>query len=204
MKLRLATIVLAAFGCLLLWSPATAWSAAGDVTLKMEQPPKAGLPYGIAAVVRGADGAPVAQASVRFTFHSDLLGGRQATLGTATTDTTGTARVPVSPRRQDLAFSAVATYGDPPITVEGHRTLRFPASAVAPSGLEAHSRSLLAPVREVMPPVLSIVVALLWLLFLALAVRTVVVIRRGAATRSYGGVHEGVPATPETDAWETE
>lgn len=162
---------------LVVGATAAAAAAGTRIQVRTQPPAKAGLESRIAATLTTEAGSPVTGAEVSFGAVVELLGGRTALLGTAITDATGTAAVPFTPRTAE--YRIVATFGgdEQHAGTQVEQRLTFPPDTVMPyAHLHGHHQ-LLAPVREVMPGAIGLVVVLLWLGLLVLARRTVRTIR---------------------------
>lgn len=147
------------------------------LTVDVEVPDKAELDPRVVATLKTEEGAPVTGAAVSMYAAVELLGERQAFLGTATTDATGTARVPLTPRHPD--YRIVATYaGDAAhAAARNEQAVTFPDGAVEPFAHVHGLHGLLQPVRDLMPQAISLAVGLLWIGLIALTVVTVRTIR---------------------------
>lgn len=141
------------------------------------------LPDHVSARLTDADGDPVGNAPITFWFDLELLGSRKAFAGSATTDATGTARIPVTPRQQTYQVRATYEGDDTHLAIEGTAVLEFPPERVAPVQIVAPP-SKIQTLRTVMPRVMGIVVAILWLFFAAATVYVVRSVRRPAAPNS--------------------
>lgn len=175
-----ATIGLAVLFLALWAAPAAAQTEAPDITVSVEDPSRPELPYRLVAQLTTPDGSAVNGVDVRFGIHTELFGERTAVLGSATTDSTGTARLNVQPRQE--TFDVEASFsGDETLAARSIvETVRFPPDAVVAGGLTHETHSLLAPVQQLMPWVITAVVALLWALLIGLAAHTVARIRLAA------------------------
>lgn len=135
----------------------------------------------VAATLTTVDGSPVGGARIEFRVQVDLLGARTAYLGESMTGATGEARVPFTPRSSTQVIEArfagdqtaglAATVGTGPVS--------FPESHVEQILVE-RPESQLSLLRSVVPRVLGIVVAGLWLFFMFVAVSLARDIRRGS------------------------
>lgn len=138
------------------------------------------LPDHTSARLTDPDGNPIGNAEITFWFELELLGPRRAFAGSAMTDATGTARIPVTPRQE--TYRVRASYAGDQIhpAVEATAVLDFPKERVTPIQIFAPP-SQVQPLRIVMPRAMGIVVALLWLFFAAATVYVVRSVRRPVA-----------------------
>lgn len=141
------------------------------------------LPDYVSARLTDADGKPIGNAPITFWLDVELLGSRKAFAGSATTDATGTARIPATPRQQTYQVRATYAGDDTHLAIEGTAILEFPPERVTPVQIVAPP-SKIQTLRTVMPRVMGIVVALLWLFFAAATVYVVRSVRRPAAPNS--------------------
>lgn len=174
-----------AFGIVSMPTIATAQDPAPEPTtleVGVQLAPKPELPDYAVATLRTVDGSPVGNAEVGFGVQTDFLGGRVASLGHATTDATGIARMPMTAR--DVEQGIVARFGGDESFApsEASAVVRFPDERVVPVGIEASS-SPLSSLRTVTPRVIGIVVAGLWLFFALATVYVVRSVRRGGEER---------------------
>jgi hypothetical protein len=166
----------------LIWLPAFSLPVQAEgsqqtsITIQIERSTLPGIPDYVAARVATDSGQPVASLPVEVWAVVDILGPRSAPLGTAITDATGVARVPITPRRSEYEIRAVFKGSDLYAPAETVVVLTFPAERVEPVEITAPA-SPLATLRTVMPRVMGIVVALLWILFLAAVFYVVKTIR---------------------------
>jgi hypothetical protein len=139
------------------------------------------LPDNVAARLTTGSGEPVAGASIELWATVEILGVRSASLGTAVTDATGIARLPISPRRPDYEIRAEYAGNELYSPAEATVVLSFPEDRVDPMETAAPA-SRLATLRTVMPRVMGIVVALLWIFFAAAVFYVVKTIHRHSTT----------------------
>lgn len=125
-----------------------------------------------------ADGAPVAGATVAFYLERELLGPRFASIGSAVTDVSGSARVAFTPRRNEEPIRVVFAGDADRAGVTADTAVAFPPEWVAAVSMPHHGRGLLSPIRETMPGLIMGAVAILWVFLLGLAASTVRRIRR--------------------------
>lgn len=158
-----------------------AWATEGQqettLAVAVEPPTKEGLDHRLGVTLTTTDGAPVSGARVSAYAVVELLGDRQALLGSGVTDATGVARIPVVPRHPEyrivLRFAGGGEHA--PSTIE--QTVVFPDEAVRAYEHEHGTHALLDPVRRFMPGAISLTVLLLWLGLAVLAVATIRTIR---------------------------
>jgi len=159
-----------------------------SLVVGVERSAMPGLPDHVSARLRDADGKPVGNAPITFWLDVELLGSRKAFAGSATTDATGTARIPLTPRQQTYQVYATYTGDDTHLTIEGTAVLEFPPERVTPVQIVAPP-SQIQTLRTVMPRVMGIVVAILWLFFAAATTYVVRSVRRPAAPNSTSREH---------------
>ena len=147
--------------------PALGQSSEGtDLAVRVERASLPDLPDNIAARLSTDSGEPISGAQIDFWAEVEILGTRRARLGTATTDATGVARVPITPRRTDYRIRVTFAGSEAHAAAETTAALSFPAEKVDPVEISAPS-SPLSSLRTVMPRAMGIVVALLWIFFAA-------------------------------------
>lgn len=148
-------------------------AVATALTIEVEPPLRDDVGYRLAATLTTRQATPVPGARVSVYRVVDLLGEREALLGTAVTDATGKARVPITPRRADLRIAATYAGDDEHAATTTEHPVTFPDDAVEPyAHVHGHSQ-LLQPVRTVMPRAITVAVGLLWLGLLGLLVATI-------------------------------
>ncbi|MDX1619345.1 MAG: hypothetical protein R3320_00040 [Nitriliruptorales bacterium] len=152
--------------------------ATTSLEVRVAPPAKEGLEHRLAVTLRGPDGEPVTNQRVAAYAIFEFLGERQALLGSGTTDATGTALIPVAPRRADYRIVARFTGGDAYAASTTEQQIAFPDEAIEPYSHVHSQHALLEPVRGFMPPAISVTVALLWVGLLGLAVVTIRRIKR--------------------------
>ena len=162
--------------------PALAQSG-GEVSLgvQVERSALPDLPDNVAARLSTGSGEPIGGASVDFWAEVEILGTRSALLGTATTDATGVARVPIFPRRPQYEIRVSFAGNELYAPVETTTVLTFPTERVEPVQITTPTSSL-AGLRTVMPRAMGIVVALLWIFFVAAVFYVVKTIHRDSTT----------------------
>lgn len=192
--------VIAGLGVAIIAAPAVAQDGAGPTQLsdvRVIEPAQPDLPYRVAATLRDLDGSPLGGVVVRFYVETSFLGGRAAYLGDDDTNQSGMASVAIEPRARTLTVTARFEGDDMHAPSQVTDEVTFPDDAVIAS-VEHTTHSLLAPVRELMPRVISALVAGLWLFLIGMTFRTVRTIRR-AEDQAPSPVPErhGVPTSLE-------
>jgi hypothetical protein len=143
----------------------------------------------VAATLRDVDGAPIGGARISFSIHVDFLGGRMAALGSAATDATGVALVPITPRtdtvRVQATFAGDADHAPSDATAD----VRFPDARVVAIDLEPEP-SQLETLRIVVPRVIGIVVGALWIFFALATAYVIRAVRRGGPPNVTTDQHE--------------
>lgn len=153
--------------------PASAEPA--TIELRLVIPPNPDVPPQFVATVRDADGNAMPGIAVEFSRELEFLGTkRTALLGAGTSDVGGAARLVVLPRQEQATVIASVTGSDVSASIEA----TFPEDRVDTFFDPGHEHGLLTPLREVMPPLIAAVVALLWVFVIGLVVTTVRRIRR--------------------------
>lgn len=175
---RIVLVLLAAVGLLGVAAPAAAQTAS-QLSIGVEEPPKAGLPHRVAAQLR-ADGA-VNGVTIRFFVVTDLYG--PAFLGSAVTDATGTARVVIEPRHEELRLRATFAGSEDLSAAQVEGALVFPPEAVVAASDKHAVHGLLAPIQQNMPVAIAVAVALLWLFLGATSARVLLSGREAFAER---------------------
>jgi hypothetical protein len=177
-----AAVILA--GCLgVLAVPGAAGASAAErptpttIAVGVEIPAKPELPPILTARLARADGAPVSEQQVTLSLGVDFLGREWARLGEAVTDAAGVARLPMTPGRERYAVRAAFAGSAGYAPSEDVEEVRFPPRTVRDGG-PLHVHPLLDPVRVVMPPLISGLVAIIWVVLIGLAVWTVRVARK--------------------------
>jgi hypothetical protein len=160
------------------------------LALQTAAPPAPDLPPQIVATLTTDDGRPVTGAQVLVLSAADVAGERLASLGRATTDATGRARVSLTPRHADYRIVARFDGSDGYAPAEVAQDLRFEPDVVTPFAHVHGSHTLLAPIRVAMPRIITGAVAVLWLGLAWLAVTTVRRIRRAPDLGEHGPARE--------------
>ncbi|HEX9889919.1 MAG TPA: hypothetical protein VGA69_10605, partial [Nitriliruptorales bacterium] len=128
------TTTLAVLLSLFASAPAAAQDAPTPTQLSigLEVPPSADLAYRLRATITTDAGAPVTGVTVSLYAAVELLGERAALLGSAVTDATGTARVPVTPRRAEYLIVARFAGDGTHAAGTARQAVTFPADAIEP------------------------------------------------------------------------
>lgn len=146
--------------------PAVGQDEGTMIGVQVERASLPDLPDNVAGRLSTSSGDPISGAELHFWAEVEILGTRSARLGTATTDATGVARVPITPRRTDYRIRVSFLGSEAHAPAETTAELSFPAERVDPVEVSAPS-SPLSSLRTVMPRAMGIVVALLWVFFAA-------------------------------------
>jgi hypothetical protein len=168
--------------CLLLLAPVgLPAQAQGDgdasIRIQVERSALPELPDNVTARLSTDTGDAIGSVPITFWVSVEILGSRSAFLGTATTDATGVARVPITPRYPEYLIRAEFEGNDLYSPAEISSLLSFPVERVDPVEISAPA-SPLTTLRTVMPRVMGIVVAFLWLFFAAAVFYVVKTIHR--------------------------
>lgn len=169
----LASLVVLVF--LLTAPPATAQeeSSAENVdSLSMELviPRNEEVPPQFQVTLTDHAGQPVPGVDVEFTRELEFLGTtRYAVLGTATTDVGGVARLVVLPREESATVIASVDGSEVSATLD----VVFPEDRVDPFFDSDPRPGHLEPLRDLLPPLIAVAVALFWVFIIGLAVSTV-------------------------------
>lgn len=159
------------------WLPAAAADPTPTaIAVGSEPPVKEGLPPSLTARLTSGKGSALGDQTVLFYLEVELAGSRLAFLDKATTDATGVARIQMTPERPQ--YRVVARFEGSPAYAksEGRAEITFSVVTVRPPAAEP----LLSAFKKVMPKVIAVTVALVWVLLIGLAVTTVRAIRRHA------------------------
>lgn len=140
------------------------------IDLRLAIPSNADIPPQFIATVRDTDGDVIPGITVDFSRELEFLGTtRTAPLGSASTDVGGAARLVVQPRQEQATVIATVLGSD----VSARIDATFPEERVDTFFDPEHEHGLLTPLRNVMPYLISAVVAVLWIFVIALVVSTV-------------------------------
>lgn len=136
------------------------------VEVRLDAPPQPALPHAVVVHLTTTDGTAVTGVQVGVYIQVTFFGGRSALLGRAVTDTSGSARVAITPDRATYriraAFSGNETFA-PSETVKG---FTIPPGEIRAT-TEPGRSPLLAGVRRVAPRLLAGLVAVLWVILAA-------------------------------------
>lgn len=181
-----------AVACLLVWLalPAAALGThegegvADEVTVRLSYQPSAiaGVSGQLMAQLAIDDGSPIAGLPVEFLREVSFLGPRMISLGQATSDAYGTAVMPLA-NVEGATLQIVARFaGDEHYQAfEQTADIRVSATAARPASQPEAGGSgapSLAVFATVMPPLLMLVAAGIWLLMFGLSAKTALAIRR--------------------------
>jgi hypothetical protein len=148
-----------------------------SLTMELVIPRNEEVPPQLRVVVTDGAGQPVPGAQVEFNRELEFLGTtRQAALGSATTDVGGVARLVVMPREEIATVIASVSGSEATAVLD----VVFPAERVDPFFDPDPEPGRLEPLRDLMPTIVAIAVALLWVFVIGLAVTTVSRIKRAA------------------------
>lgn len=167
---------------------------ADEVSVRLSYQPAAvaGVSGQLMAQLAMDDGSPIAGVPVEFLREVSFLGPRMIRLGQATTDAYGTAFLPMA-NAEGAALRIVARFAGDELYQAFEQTadIRVTATAARPATQPEAGGSgapSLAVFAMVMPPLLMLVAAGMWLLMFGLSARTVLAIRRD---RPRGSVAKG-------------
>ena len=153
-----------------------------EITVSAVPAPVPEVADSVAATLTQADGTPVGGAEVEFRVQVELLGSRTAFLGSAVTGATGEARIPFVPRA--ISHTVEARFaGDPSAglaATTGVGSVSFPSDRIVPPPID-RPESALSTLRTVVPRVMGIVVAALWIFFMVATVWVVRGVRRASS-----------------------
>jgi hypothetical protein len=189
---RLRLRALLASICMLVWLVTPAATGAthlgegvpDEVTLQVsfQQAPVAGAHAQLVARALIDDGSPVTGVEVEFLREMDFLGPRLISLGSSTTDSSGTARVTIDINDPTIVvrarFKGNEQYSSAEVTSEVHQAAAPNGPTTGAGGGEPN----LAVVAAVMPPLLALMALVIWLALLGLTAVTVIRIRRDRTT----------------------
>lgn len=142
---------------------------AAAVDLRLSIPGNPDVPPQFVATVRDGAGNVIPGVVVEFSRELEFLGTtRFASLGSTITDTGGTARLVVLPRQKYSTIIASVPGSEAEALIDA----TFPEDRVDTFFNPEHEHGLLTPLRDIMPPLIAAVVALLWIFVIGLVVRT--------------------------------
>jgi hypothetical protein len=170
MKCRRSIGVIAAAIAVIAINAAPVW-ADQATQIQMSAPAKAAKGHlTLRATLATAAGAPASEKTISFYEHVDLFGGRDALLGSATTDSTGYAAIDYQPVETGSQTITVRFIGDSQLAgseVSSNIDIRDAAPVYTPEPLP------LATVRQWLPLGLASLVLATWVVLLGVAVRTI-------------------------------
>jgi hypothetical protein len=175
---------------------------ATSLSVAFEPARMAGLPHYLVATLTADDGSAVVDGRVTFRRTADAFGGTTVTLGRATTDNAGTARIAIEPRA--LVYHITASYGggDGLAASQVEDDIAFPAELVIlpehvpQSGLVDPQ---LRPLGDTMPLVIAAAVVAIWLVLIILALLTLGRIRSERQPRPVT-LASGSAGEPDTES----
>ena len=134
-----------------------------------------GIPHYLSARLVAADGSAIVGERVSIRRVVDVFGGRTVTIGRATTDNAGIARVPIVPREEAYRVSATFAGTDALASSKIEGDVVFPAETVfipeeVPRGGLVDPQ--LRPVAELMPVVITAAVIGVWAVLIGVTVFT--------------------------------
>lgn len=159
---------------------------APTLTVRLQTATLPDLPDNIAARLTDASGDPISGAQIRFAVQVDILGTRNAVLGTAETDATGVALMPLTPRRAEYTVKATFEGSEVAAPAETVMPITFPDDKVQQIEIVAPP-SALGSLETVMPRAMGIVVALLWVFFAGAVVYVVRTLHRAPEPTNASG-----------------
>lgn len=177
---RLRTVFLAAVLVLALCAPLETLQvrgAAAATTLKFDgsTPTRTQGIVALAAILTGPDRKPLSKRPVNFYEHVDLMGPREALIGTAETDSTGTATVSYQPSNDGAQTITVRFPGDTAYAAsEASDTIQI-SGAVPPYAPLAEP---LAVPAWLLPRAMGLLIVLTWLILFGVFITTALGIRR--------------------------
>lgn len=156
------------------------------LSVTFEPSTMAGVPHYVTARLVADDGSAVVDERVTIRRTADVFGGRTVTLGRASTDNAGLARVAVEPREEVYHISATFPGSDTLAASEVADDIVFPTELVvlpehAPQGGIVDPQ--LRPLADTMPLVIGGAVILIWVVLLVLTVVTLAGIRSAGRDR---------------------
>lgn len=170
------------------------------ISLAFEPSSMAGIPHYLAARLVAQDGSAVAGERVSIRRVVDVFGGRTVTLGRATTDNAGIARVPIVPREESYKVTASFSGTDSLTASKVEDDVLFPPETVVipeevPRGGLVDPQ--LRPLADVMPVAIGTAVIVVWVVLIGTSVLTLSRIRssRRSAERASGPVSAEMPGT---------
>lgn len=173
---------------------------ATSLSVTFEPSSMEGIPHYLAARLVAEDGSAVVGERVQIRRTADVFGGRTVTIGRASTDNAGVARVPVEPREEVYVISASFAGSETLAPTQVEDDIVFPAETViipeeAPRGGLVDPQ--LRPLAEVMPLAIGAGVAAVWVVLLGVSVVTLSRIRssRRSDERASGQASAEAPGT---------
>lgn len=159
-----------------------------------------GIPHYLAARLVAQDGSAIVGERVSIRRLVDVFGGRRVTIGRATTDNAGIARVPIVPREETYRVAASYSGNDSFAASDVEDDIVFPAEAVlipeeVPRGGLVDPQ--LRPLADVMPLAIGAAVIIVWVVLIGVSLVTLANIRssRRGARHAADQVSAEVPDT---------
>ena len=159
-----------------------------------------GIPHYLAARLVSQDGSAVVGERVSIRRLVDVFGGRTVTIGRATTDNAGIARVPIVPREETYKVSASFGGSGSLAAAEVEDDIVFPAEAVlvpdeVPRGGLVDPQ--LRPLADVMPLAIGAAVIFVWVVLIGVSLLTLANIRSSRRSAE-GTADERSAEAPDT------
>jgi len=168
------------------------------LSITFEPSSMAGIPHYLAARLVAEDGSAVVGERVSIQRVVDVFGGRAVTIGRATTDNAGIARVPIVPREDTYRVTASFSGTDSLVASSVEDDVVFPAETVfvpeeVPRGGLVDPQ--LRPLADVMPIAIGLAVVVVWIVLIGVTVLTLSRVRssRRSDERASDQVSADVP-----------
>jgi len=151
-----------------------------SIRISFQRAPVANVPPQVIAHLAMDDGEPIAGVEVEFAREVEFMGSRSISLGRSTTDANGDARIAISDVSEP-SISVVARFaGDEYYNPSEQKAIvDLPPVGAAVDEPEAVPAPSLAVASSVMPPLLALSAAAVWVVLIGLGVFTVLAVRRG-------------------------
>ena len=148
------------------------------LTLELKEPAKPDIPYYLMARLVDAEGTGISGESVSFYRKVEILGARLAYLGDAETDSTGVAKVAFNPSKETSEILVRFDGTDEFAAGETAGSVTVPPEAVSSFG--GDDVDTLEPLRVMIPRLMAVLVALIWIGLIWIVLSTTRTIRREA------------------------
>jgi hypothetical protein len=150
------------------------------LSIAFEPSSMTGIPHYLAARLETDDGSAIVGERVSIRRVVDVFGGRTVTIGRATTDNAGIARVPIVPREEAYKVTAAFSGSDALAASTTEDDIVFPAETVTipeevPRGGLVDPQ--LRPLADAMPLAIGGAVVVVWVVLIGLSVFTLARIR---------------------------